>query len=134
MATSTTSGVPSTAAVATTTATTATAVISSGGQSREKVLAGLKELQNHQRAINSKILELEHDLNEHVLVTEALKEVDPKRKCFRLIGGVLVEKSVGEILPSVLANKDLIGQTIEALKDKATQKSNEIRQYVEKHP
>jgi len=39
---------------------------SNAGQSREKVIAGLKELQTHQRAINSKILELDHDLNEHV--------------------------------------------------------------------
>ena len=41
---------------------------SNAGQSREKVIAGLKELQTHQRAINSKILELDHDLNEHVWV------------------------------------------------------------------
>ena len=33
------------------------------------------------------------------LVIDTLKETEKDRKCFRMIGGVLVEKTVGEVLP-----------------------------------
>ena len=38
------------------------------------------------------------------LVLDAFKKVEPTRKCFRLIGGVLVERTVQEIKPSLEEN------------------------------
>ena len=38
------------------------------------------------------------------LVEETLKPLDPKRRAFRLIGGVLVERTVEEVLPSISDN------------------------------
>jgi prefoldin subunit 2 len=32
---------------------------------------------------------------------EVIKDLEPNRKCWRLVGGALVEKSVGEVLPSL---------------------------------
>ena len=40
---------------------------------------------------------------------EALKEVDGSRKCFRLVGGVLVERTVNEVLPALTTNYDQVG-------------------------
>ncbi len=40
------------------------------------------------------------------LVIETLSEVSPDRKCFRMIGGVLVERTVKEVLPALEANRD----------------------------
>lgn len=37
---------------------------------------------------------------------ETLNEVDGNRKCFRMIGGVLVERTVKEVLPSLENNKE----------------------------
>lgn len=42
------------------------------------------------------------------LVVDTLKEVDPSRKCFRLIGGVLVERTVKEVLPALENNKEQV--------------------------
>jgi hypothetical protein len=39
-------------------------------------------------------------------VIDAISKLDPARKCFRLIGGVLVERNVGEVLPAVQKNCD----------------------------
>lgn len=39
--------------------------------------------------------------NEHALVLKALDPIAANRKCFRLIGGVLVEQNVGLVKPSV---------------------------------
>lgn len=62
-------------------------------------------LQESQR-LSSKIAELEMDRNEHRLVIDTLEPLEPTRKAFRLVGSVLVERSVGEVLPSVVANRD----------------------------
>lgn len=53
---------------------------------------------------------LSHELSVSLLrlVIEALKGVDPNRKCFRLIGGVLVERKVEEVLPPLEKNKEMV--------------------------
>lgn len=58
----------------------------------------------------SKIGELEMERQEHVLVLNAISPLEPSRKCFRLIGGILVERTVGEVLPAVQRNRDGIQQ------------------------
>lgn len=42
------------------------------------------------------------------LVIDTLKDVDPSRKCFRLVGGVLVERTVKEVLPALETNKEQV--------------------------
>ena len=40
------------------------------------------------------------------MVEEALQPLDPSRRAFRLIGGVLVERTVGGVLPTVATNRE----------------------------
>ena len=42
------------------------------------------------------------------LVIETLDKVDKDRRCFRLVGGVLVERKVGEVEPALIGNKDKV--------------------------
>lgn len=44
------------------------------------------------------------------LVIETLKEVDENRRCFRLVGGVLVERTVKDVLPALVNNKDQVSE------------------------
>nr|CAG4635871.1 EOG090X0L97 [Artemia franciscana] len=67
------------------------------------------------------------------LVIETLNEVDKSRKCFRMIGGVLVERNVGEVLPSLVVNRDQLMSAIEVLKKQVTEKGQEINEYKEEH-
>ena len=52
----------------------------------------------------NKITELQQEAKEHQLVLDAFKTVEPTRKCFRMIGGVLVERTVADIKPSLEEN------------------------------
>lgn len=47
------------------------------------------------------------------LVIETLREVDPTRKCYRMVGGILVERTVKEVLPALEGNREQVtpGQT-----------------------
>jgi prefoldin subunit 2 len=40
------------------------------------------------------------------MVLANISKLDPSRKCFRLIGGVLVEGTVGVVMPEVANNRD----------------------------
>ncbi|NXM23491.1 PFD2 protein, partial [Oxyruncus cristatus] len=71
------------------------------GLSPEQVVSRFNRLRQDQRGLASKAAELELELNEHSLVIETLREVDPTRKCFRMVGGVLVERTVKEVLPAL---------------------------------
>lgn len=59
--------------------------------------------------------------------------MDASRKCFRLIGGVLVEQTVKEVLPKLESNKDKLEELIEKGKDQITKKGEEIVKYKETH-
>lgn len=41
------------------------------------------------------------DLAEHELVQNQLKPLDGGRRAYRLVGGVLMERTVGEVLPEL---------------------------------
>jgi prefoldin subunit 2 len=41
-------------------------------------------------------------------VAETIRPLESSRKCFQLIGGVLAERTVGEVLPLVETNRDSV--------------------------
>jgi prefoldin subunit 2 len=48
-------------------------------------------------------------------VTETLEPLPGERKCFRLINGVLVERTVKEVLPALKTNSDGLKQVLDEL-------------------
>ncbi|KAH7945232.1 hypothetical protein HPB49_008471 [Dermacentor silvarum] len=97
------------------------------------VVDGFNQLRQEQRALTAKLIELEMELNEHNLVAEALQKVDGDRRCYRMVGGVLVERTVKDILPAVERNKENISKSVELLNEKIVQKGQEVNEYREKH-
>lgn len=56
--------------------------------------------------IRERFFDLENRVHEHEIVIQALEPLDNSRRCCRLMGGVLVERTVGQVLPTVRDNKD----------------------------
>nr|XP_037278553.1 prefoldin subunit 2-like [Rhipicephalus microplus] len=97
------------------------------------VVDGFNQLRQEQRSLTAKLIELEMELNEHNLVAEALQKVEGDRRCYRMVGGVLVERTVKDILPAVERNKESIAKSVEALNEKIVEKGQEVNEYREKH-
>lgn len=68
-----------------------------------------RELMSESHKYTAKISELEMDRNEHRLVEETLSPLNGDRRAYRLVGEVLVERSVKEVLPSVASNRENVG-------------------------
>lgn len=83
--------------------------------------------------LNSKITELEMELSEHSLVIGAIQPLDPTRKCYRMIGGVLVERTIAEVLPAVQRNKEGLQEVIARLTEALQKKKKEIADYEAKY-
>ncbi|PRQ38631.1 putative prefoldin [Rosa chinensis] len=83
--------------------------------------------------IYSKITELEMDVSEHSLVINAIQPLDPSRRCFRMIGGVLVERTIKEVLPAVQRNKEGIEEVITRLNEALERKKKDISDFEAKY-
>eukprot|EP01031_Cornospumella_fuschlensis_P038307 gene38307-46550_t len=70
----------------------------------EEILGNYKRMMAECQQIAAKIQELTVDRDEHKLVVETMSKLEAERKAFRLVGGVLVERTVGEVLPAVSQN------------------------------
>ena len=67
--------------------------------SEQEVINTYQTLREEVSQLFRQLNKLKDEQTEHKLVIDAIKDLDPKRKCFRLIGGVLVERTVEDTLP-----------------------------------
>lgn len=107
----------------------------SGGEPiNEQVVANRwSVLRTELNQLYSKITELEMELSEHSLVIGAIQPLDPTRKCYRMIGGVLVERTIAEVLPAVQRNKEGLQEVIARLTEALQKKKKEIADYEVKY-
>lgn len=99
----------------------------------QEILEGFNKLRQEQRNIAGKLAELEGDTAEHSIVIDALEKVEQTRQCYRLIGGVLVERTVAEVLPALRNNKSQIVGLVEVLNKQLVAKAKELNDFKEKH-
>merc|ERR1711915_35582 len=102
-------------------------------KNQQEIVATFQKMRENQRNLASKISELEVDIKEHETVIEALKEVAADRKCFQLIGGVLTEKTVGEVMPNLANKKTQITGVTEHLHKELEKAGQDLIKYKEEH-
>ena len=73
--------------------------------------------------------DLEEEKKEHSLVLEAIKDLEPSRKSWRLVGSAMVERTVGEIIPALKQNIEMITKTVEAYGSNLKTKEKEIMDF-----
>ncbi|KAF2072903.1 hypothetical protein CYY_005798 [Polysphondylium violaceum] len=99
----------------------------------DQIIAQYKELKQQQSAIMTKLSEFESDAGEYNLVINAISNLEPSRKCFRMVGGVLVERTVGDVLPVVRQNRDGIKELIKKFEDQLQAKTKELNDFITKY-
>ncbi|CAA7394823.1 unnamed protein product [Spirodela intermedia] len=111
---------------------------SGSGESREPVNEQMiinmyNTLRSEINQLHAKITELEMEVSEHSLVIGAIEPLDPARRCYRMIGGVLVERTVKEVLPAVRRNREGLEEVVSRLNEALERKKKEIQEFEVKH-
>lgn len=81
------------------------------------------------QTLAGKIGELEQQAEEHGLVLTTLNDVlteEPDRRCFRLIGGVLVERTVKDVVPILETTREGIRRAISNLTEQYKTKEQDL--------
>ncbi|GAA5977947.1 hypothetical protein JCM21900_003132 [Sporobolomyces salmonicolor] len=102
------------------------------GPSEQELTATYRTRSNELQALVGKITELEREAEEHGLVLETLKDAcatEPDRKCFRLVGGVLVERTVKDVLPQLESQFEQLKNVLETLTNEYKKKETSFAQW-----
>ncbi|MCJ1331463.1 hypothetical protein MMC10_008154 [Thelotrema lepadinum] len=70
---------------------------------------------NNLQQLAQKIGDVEQEAEEHKLVLDTLDPLPEDRKCFRMINGVLVERTVKDVIPALKTNSDGLKKVLEEL-------------------
>ncbi|SCU84193.1 LAFA_0D08702g1_1 [Lachancea sp. 'fantastica'] len=79
--------------------------------------------------LQSKIIELGNDKDEHDVVLSTLVATDAERKCYRMIGGALVETNVGSTIPVLETKEKNLASTISAMKVELIKTAEEFEKW-----
>eukprot|EP00891_Asterochloris_glomerata_P008936 jgi/Astpho2/8936/Aster-02616 len=98
-----------------------------------EILTNFNQLREQVRIISSKCNDIEAECSEHEQVLKALQPLDKSRKCYRLIGGVLVERTVGEVTPAVEGNCEQLRMLTEKLNQQLQNTQKELQSFMDEY-
>ncbi|KAL7067614.1 putative prefoldin subunit 2 [Cryptosporidium serpentis] len=93
----------------------------------------IAQLDKKLKLLNNKISELTQDSKEYGLVLNAFEKVDENRRCFRVIGGVMVERNVKTVKPALEKEKSALDSAISELEKQYESTEEEIKNLIEKY-
>mmetsp|Transcript_15147 Transcript_15147/g.36376 ORF Transcript_15147/g.36376 Transcript_15147/m.36376 type:complete len:127 (+) Transcript_15147:313-693(+) len=102
-------------------------------KNEQEILSTYRQMQSEMQGLIQNLTKVEMERNEHRLVEETLEPLDPDRRAFRLVGGVLVERTVREVLPTVKEHRGNLDGLVQNLKEKLDSKQKEAAAWKAKY-
>uniref|UniRef100_A0A6T8P0M6 Prefoldin subunit 2 n=1 Tax=Hemiselmis andersenii TaxID=464988 RepID=A0A6T8P0M6_HEMAN len=100
---------------------------------QQALVARLQGMKEESTSLAQKIAELDQEKHEHSLVLDTLSGLSGDRKCYRLVGSVLTERTVGDVNPAVKDNMAKLDGLIGELTKKLHEKEKEMQEFQQKH-
>jgi len=88
---------------------------------------------NTLQQIAQKIGDVEQEAEEHKLVLETLEPLSGERKCFRMINGVLVERTVKDVVPALQTNAEGLKKVLDDLVKQYKTKQDDLEKWKKKN-
>ncbi|KAL7537336.1 hypothetical protein ACHAXR_007745 [Thalassiosira sp. AJA248-18] len=102
-------------------------------KNEQEVISTYQQMQSEMQGLIQNLTKVEMERNEHRLVEETLEPLDPDRRAFRLVGGVMVERTVREVLPTVKEHRGNLDVLVKNLKEKLDSKQKEAAAWKAKY-
>ena len=97
--------------------------------SQQQIVEKFQFMQQELKELQAKSIQLEIDLSNHTHVAETLEKLPEDRKCYRLIGDVLVQSNVSATLPDLQQQIASFKEILLTYKQKISEKEKEIIDY-----
>ncbi|KAI9814320.1 MAG: hypothetical protein M1826_002286 [Phylliscum demangeonii] len=98
-------------------------------QKQQELQLQYSSFKNHLQQLAQKIGDIEQEAEEHKLVLETLDPLPADRKCFRLINGVLVQRTVKDVVPAVKTNADGLRTVLDDLLKQYKERQTEMEKW-----
>ncbi|EFN54800.1 hypothetical protein CHLNCDRAFT_14368, partial [Chlorella variabilis] len=102
-------------------------------QSEQEIVARFQQLMEEREQLTTASIERQQEVAEHDLVIKTLEPLDAERKCFRLVGEVLVERTVADVLPAVKKTRDGLAGLVSTYEKQLAAKQKEVLAYQQRY-
>jgi prefoldin subunit 2 len=92
----------------------------------QEIVNNYNKLKADYAEIFKKFIEMEDEKREHTLVLKNIEGLSKERRCWRMIGGVLVEKTMEEVLTGLSESIKMYETAIKALETALKKKEKDI--------
>ncbi|KAI1809610.1 Prefoldin beta-like protein [Poronia punctata] len=100
---------------------------------QQELQATYSNYKNTLQQLAQKIGDVEQEAEEHKLVLETLGPLSDDRKCFRMINGVLVERTVKDVVPALKTNADGLKKVLDDLVKQYKSKQDDLEKWKKKN-
>jgi len=92
----------------------------------EEMQTSLRQHLDEVQQIRGLVIQIEASEREHIVALDVLSGLPKDRRCYRLVGDVLVERSAAEVLESIKANAQNLRDAVENNTKRAKQIEPEV--------
>jgi prefoldin subunit 2 len=92
----------------------------------QKVVMKYRQLHSEYTGLVQKIVEIEDEKKEHVLVMETIGELEDDRKCYRLVNGILIEKNKIDLVPDIKFQVEKMEDAVKQLTEVLRKRRDEM--------
>ncbi|KAK8885096.1 hypothetical protein M9Y10_044225 [Tritrichomonas musculus] len=87
------------------------------------------QLRQELKELQSKEIQFELDLQQHERVLSSISSLPDDRKCYRLVGEVLVQMTIGQAKPALEQQKNSLSELVSTFKQKVQAKEDEMLKF-----
>ena len=87
------------------------------------------QLRQELKELQSKEIQFELDLQQHERVLSSIADLPEDRKCYRLVGEVLVQMTIGQARPALEQQKSSLAELVSTFKQKVQAKEDEMLKF-----
>lgn len=93
----------------------------------QKVAQRYQQLQREAQVLVQKLMEIEDEKRENELVIDSISKLEDTRKCWRLINGVLMEKTKLDVIPEMRGVINNLNAVVKQISDTLVAVKQEIK-------
>ncbi|KAI2633612.1 Prefoldin beta-like protein [Hypomontagnella submonticulosa] len=100
---------------------------------QQELQTAYSNYKNTLQQLAQKIGDVEQEAEEHKLVLDTLEPLPGDRKCFRMINGVLVERTVQDVIPALRTNAEGLKKVLDDLVKQYKIKQDDLEKWKKKN-